>query len=118
MVVTRVTFHEPGITETSGTGKAATNGLSPGGSTQRHYHRRSEEIYFLLEGRAEMELEGELFAHLDRRGGVIQPCDRESHRRKRPRSPTCAAQVQAEPATTATAIRAAFRPRQPAVTRR
>ena len=33
--------------------------LPPGGSTQRHYHRRSEEIYFLLEGRAEMELEGE-----------------------------------------------------------
>jgi mannose-6-phosphate isomerase-like protein (cupin superfamily) len=33
--------------------------LPPGGSTQRHYHAESEEIYFLLEGRAEMELEGE-----------------------------------------------------------
>jgi mannose-6-phosphate isomerase-like protein (cupin superfamily) len=33
--------------------------LPPGGSTQRHYHERSEEIYFLLEGRADMELEGE-----------------------------------------------------------
>jgi mannose-6-phosphate isomerase-like protein (cupin superfamily) len=33
--------------------------LPPGGSTQRHYHVRSEEIYFLLEGRADMELEGE-----------------------------------------------------------
>ncbi len=33
--------------------------LPPGGSTQRHYHAASEEIYFLLEGRAEMELEGE-----------------------------------------------------------
>jgi mannose-6-phosphate isomerase-like protein (cupin superfamily) len=33
--------------------------LPPGGSTQRHYHARSEEIYFLLEGRADMELEGE-----------------------------------------------------------
>ena len=33
--------------------------LPPGGSTQRHYHARSEEIYFLLAGRAEIELEGE-----------------------------------------------------------
>ena len=33
--------------------------LPPGGSTQRHYHARSEEIYFLLEGRAEIELAGE-----------------------------------------------------------
>jgi mannose-6-phosphate isomerase-like protein (cupin superfamily) len=33
--------------------------LPPGGTTQRHYHARSEEIYFLLEGRADMELEGE-----------------------------------------------------------
>lgn len=33
--------------------------LEPGATTQRHFHRRSEEIYFVLEGRAEMELEGE-----------------------------------------------------------
>ena len=33
--------------------------LPPGGSTQRHYHAKSEEIYFLLEGRADMELEGQ-----------------------------------------------------------
>ena len=32
--------------------------LPAGGSTQRHYHRDSEEIYFILEGRADMELEG------------------------------------------------------------
>ena len=28
-------------------------------STQRHYHKASEEFYFLLEGRGEMELDGE-----------------------------------------------------------
>ncbi|HET7044219.1 MAG TPA: cupin domain-containing protein [Gaiellaceae bacterium] len=33
--------------------------LGPGGSTQRHYHREAEEIYFLLEGDAELELDGE-----------------------------------------------------------
>ena len=32
----------------------------PGGSaTQRHYHRLAEEIYFILEGRGRMELDGE-----------------------------------------------------------
>ena len=34
IVVTRSTCQEPGVTDTSGTGKAATSGLSPGGSTQ------------------------------------------------------------------------------------
>lgn len=34
--------------------------LPPGGSTQRHYHRASEEIYFLLEGTGRMELDGAL----------------------------------------------------------
>ncbi len=33
--------------------------LPTGASTQRHYHRRSEEFYFLLEGRGEMEIAGE-----------------------------------------------------------
>jgi mannose-6-phosphate isomerase-like protein (cupin superfamily) len=33
--------------------------LEPAQATQRHYHRASEEIYFLLEGTAEMELDGE-----------------------------------------------------------
>ncbi|HIG82943.1 MAG TPA: cupin domain-containing protein [Verrucomicrobia bacterium] len=27
-------------------------------STQRHYHKASEEFYFLLEGQAEMEIDG------------------------------------------------------------
>jgi mannose-6-phosphate isomerase-like protein (cupin superfamily) len=30
-----------------------------GASTQRHFHRRSEEIYFILEGAGTMELDGE-----------------------------------------------------------
>ena len=30
------------------------------GSTQRHYHKASEEIYFILEGSGEMELDGDL----------------------------------------------------------
>ena len=33
--------------------------LEPDQATERHYHRASEEIYFLLEGEAEMELDGE-----------------------------------------------------------
>ena len=33
--------------------------LEPGQATERHYHARTEEIYFLLEGAGEMELDGE-----------------------------------------------------------
>jgi mannose-6-phosphate isomerase-like protein (cupin superfamily) len=33
--------------------------LAPGQTTQRHYHRDSEEIYFVLDGQGEMELDGE-----------------------------------------------------------
>jgi mannose-6-phosphate isomerase-like protein (cupin superfamily) len=33
--------------------------LEAGRSTRRHYHRRSEEIYVVLEGEGEMELAGE-----------------------------------------------------------
>ena len=33
--------------------------LAPGQATQRHYHRASEEIYFVLDGDGEMELDGE-----------------------------------------------------------
>ncbi|MGV3530800.1 MAG: cupin domain-containing protein [Chthoniobacteraceae bacterium] len=29
-----------------------------GGATERHYHRLTEEIYFILEGRGEMEIDG------------------------------------------------------------
>lgn len=33
--------------------------LDANGSTRRHVHRKSEEIYFLLEGDAELEIDGE-----------------------------------------------------------
>jgi mannose-6-phosphate isomerase-like protein (cupin superfamily) len=33
--------------------------LAPGQATERHHHRESEEIYFLLEGGGTMELDGE-----------------------------------------------------------
>ncbi len=33
--------------------------LEPGQATERHHHRRTEEIYFVLDGEGEMELDGE-----------------------------------------------------------
>ena len=33
--------------------------LEPGQSTQRHYHAASEEVYVVLDGGGEMEVEGE-----------------------------------------------------------
>ncbi len=33
--------------------------LDPGQATQRHYHAETEEIYYLLEGSGEMEVDGE-----------------------------------------------------------
>lgn len=33
--------------------------LPAGSATQRHYHRASEEIYFILEGRGTMEIDGQ-----------------------------------------------------------
>ena len=33
--------------------------LAPGQSTRRHYHAETEELYVLLEGGAEMEVDGE-----------------------------------------------------------
>lgn len=33
--------------------------MKPGQATDRHYHERSEEIYFLLEGAARIEVNGE-----------------------------------------------------------
>jgi mannose-6-phosphate isomerase-like protein (cupin superfamily) len=32
--------------------------MKPGQATERHYHKNSEELYFLLEGTALMELDG------------------------------------------------------------
>ncbi len=34
--------------------------LPANGATQRHYHRQSEELYFIIEGEATMEINGEL----------------------------------------------------------
>jgi len=36
--------------------------LPAGGATDRHYHRLSEEFYFLLEGEGQMEINGEIRA--------------------------------------------------------
>jgi mannose-6-phosphate isomerase-like protein (cupin superfamily) len=33
--------------------------LDPGQSTQRHYHAQAEEIYFVLEGEGDLELDGD-----------------------------------------------------------
>ena len=33
--------------------------LEPGEATQRHFHARSEELYVLLDGEGEMEVDGE-----------------------------------------------------------
>jgi len=33
--------------------------LEPGQATERHYHAESEEIYYVVEGYGEMELDGE-----------------------------------------------------------
>jgi mannose-6-phosphate isomerase-like protein (cupin superfamily) len=33
--------------------------LEPGQATERHYHAETEEIYFVLEGDGEMELDGD-----------------------------------------------------------
>src|SRR5213080_2215546 len=46
---------------TGGTGNQslAEATLEPGQATQRHYHREAEEIYFVLEGEGELDLEGE-----------------------------------------------------------
>ena len=33
--------------------------LEPGAATERHYHRESEELYYLVSGAGEMEVDGE-----------------------------------------------------------
>jgi mannose-6-phosphate isomerase-like protein (cupin superfamily) len=43
--------------------------LEPGQATQRHYHERSEEIYFVTKGSGELEVDGE--ARTVRRGDAI-----------------------------------------------
>ncbi len=46
--------------------------LEPGQATQRHYHARSEELYVLLDGSGEMEIDGER-ARVDPGDAVLIP---------------------------------------------
>jgi mannose-6-phosphate isomerase-like protein (cupin superfamily) len=46
--------------------------LGPGQRTQRHYHPRTEEIYVLLEGGGEMEVDGDR-AHVAPGDAVLVP---------------------------------------------
>jgi mannose-6-phosphate isomerase-like protein (cupin superfamily) len=46
--------------------------LEPGAATQRHYHRESEELYYIVEGSGEMELDGER-ARVDAGDAVLIP---------------------------------------------
>jgi len=50
------TIHELHHTERQSLAQAT---LEPGQTTRRHYHGQTEEIYLVLEGEGEMELEGE-----------------------------------------------------------
>lgn len=47
--------------------------LEPGKETERHYHRESEEIYFVLEGVGEMEVDGERASVLPGDAVLISP---------------------------------------------
>lgn len=47
--------------------------LRPGGATERHYHRSSEEFYFILEGIGTMEIDGELRRVIPGDGILIRP---------------------------------------------
>ena len=46
--------------------------LGPGQATRRHFHARSEEIYFVLAGEGEMEVAGER-AHVRPGDAVLIP---------------------------------------------
>ena len=47
--------------------------LAEGQSTQRHYHRATEEIYLVLEGRGELEIDGERRAVAPGDAALIPP---------------------------------------------
>jgi mannose-6-phosphate isomerase-like protein (cupin superfamily) len=46
--------------------------LRPGGATQRHHHRETEEIYYIVEGSGEMEIDGER-AHVAPGDAILIP---------------------------------------------
>jgi len=76
--------------------------LEPGQATQRHYHARSEEIYLIVEGAGELEIDGETRA--------VGPATRSSSgreantssRRGRVACVSCAAASRPTPTTTRT----------------
>jgi mannose-6-phosphate isomerase-like protein (cupin superfamily) len=47
--------------------------LASGQSTQRHYHAASEEIYFVLEGEGDLDVDGELRRLRPGDGALIPP---------------------------------------------
>lgn len=46
--------------------------LEPGRATEHHYHARTEEIYVLLEGEGEMEVEGDR-SHVEAGDAILIP---------------------------------------------
>jgi mannose-6-phosphate isomerase-like protein (cupin superfamily) len=46
--------------------------LPAGGATQRHYHRETEEIYYVVEGSGDMEVDGER-AHVSPGDAILIP---------------------------------------------
>jgi mannose-6-phosphate isomerase-like protein (cupin superfamily) len=59
--------------------------LEPGQATERHYHAESEEIYYVVEGSGEMELDGETRTVAVGDAVLIPPSA--WHRRRRPPLP-------------------------------
>ena len=74
MIITKYTEQEPFTTKDGSTIRSlldlsnapvekqslAEATLVAGGETERHYHRLSEEFYYVLEGEGTMEIEGEV----------------------------------------------------------
>ncbi len=48
--------------------------LAAGGETQRHYHKLSEEIYFILEGKGTMEIDGDI-RDVGPSDAILIPCN-------------------------------------------
>jgi len=51
-------LHGLGVSSARGQSLAEAT-LAPGQATEQHYHRQAEEIYFVLEGSGELEIDGE-----------------------------------------------------------
>ena len=68
--------------------------------------------------RQRLIFKSQAFAHLHGRGAMVQAGEEQFHRNRVALNPACAAQVSAEQPSTASAMTAALRPRQPAEARR